>query len=126
MNSNLSRRPDSLLRNNFGNSDENLCQDRRDISSGINADYGQKLVGTKSHAEINRLPSELNSKISREMDEMMNSVSVQIQRAINDAISNQVLPQIRNAFMAGSGHTTRTGWNFRPRNRKQIPKFCGI
>ena len=36
------------------------------------------------------------------MDEMLNSVSVQIQRAINDAISNQALPQIQNAFRAGS------------------------
>ena len=45
------------------------------------------------------------------MDEMMNSVSVQIQRAINDAISNQVLPQIQNAIVAGSGHLTRERWN---------------
>ena len=45
------------------------------------------------------------------MDEMMNSVSVQIQRAINDAISNQVLPQIQNAIMAGSGRVTQKGWN---------------
>ena len=45
------------------------------------------------------------------MDEMMNSVGVQIQRAINDAISNQVLPQVQNAFKAGSGHMTRKGWD---------------
>ena len=45
------------------------------------------------------------------MDEMMNSVSVQIERAVNDAISNQVLPQIQNAIMAGSGHMTKKGWN---------------
>ena len=31
------------------------------------------------------------------MNEVMNNVSVQIQRAIDDAISNQVLPQIQNA-----------------------------
>ena len=42
---------------------------------------------------------------------MMNSVSVQIQRAINDAISSQVLHQIQNAIMAGSGHMTQKGWN---------------
>ena len=42
---------------------------------------------------------------------MMNSVSVQIQRAINDAISNQVLPQSQNAIMVGSGHMTKRGWN---------------
>ena len=45
------------------------------------------------------------------MDEMMNSVGVQIQRAINDAISDQVLPLIQNAFKAGSGHVTRKGWD---------------
>ena len=41
---------------------------------------------------------------------MMNSVSSQIQRAINDAIYNQVLPQIQNVIMAGSGQETRRGW----------------
>ena len=45
------------------------------------------------------------------MDEMMNSVSVQIQRAIYDAIINQVFPQMQNVVLAGSGHVTRTGWN---------------
>ena len=32
-------------------------------------------------------------------------------RAINDAISNQVLPQIQNAIMVGSGQMTKKGWN---------------
>ena len=41
----------------------------------------------------------------------MNSVSVQTQRAITDAISNQVLPQIQNAIKAGSGQMTRNGWS---------------
>ena len=45
------------------------------------------------------------------MDEMKNSVSVQIQRAINDTVSNQVLPQIQNVIMAGLGHMTNKGWN---------------
>ena len=111
LNSNLARRPDRTISNKSGNDDENMCQDRRDISSGINAEYGQNSVGATSHAEINRLLSELNSRISREMDETMNSVSVQIQAAINDEISNQVLPQIQNAFVAGSGHVTRKRWN---------------
>ena len=44
------------------------------------------------------------------MDEVMHSVSVQIQRAANDAISNQVLLQIQNAIMANSGQTTRKRW----------------
>ena len=45
------------------------------------------------------------------MDEVMNSVSVQIQRAIIEAISNQVLPQIQNVILAGSGRMTRKGWD---------------
>ena len=45
------------------------------------------------------------------MDEMINSVGVQIQREVNDAISSQVLHQIPNALMTGSGHTTQRGWN---------------
>ena len=64
-----------------------------------------------SQAEINKLSSELNYRISREMDEMMNSVNVQIQRAINDAISNQVLPQIQNVILVGSGRVTRKRWD---------------
>ena len=42
---------------------------------------------------------------------MMNSVSVHIQRAISDAIKNQVLPQIQNVFKAGSGPVTQKRWN---------------
>ena len=50
---------------------------------------------------------------------MMNSVSVQIQRAISDAISTQVLPQIQNVIMAGSGHGTRKGWDV-PSERPEL------
>ena len=59
------------------------------------------------------------------MDEIMNSVSVQIQRAINDAISNQVLPKIQNAIMAGPGHMTKNGWNVsgeRPDANPEVPR----
>ena len=76
-----------------------------------NAVNGQNSADVSSLAEINKLPSELNSRISREMDEMMNSVSFQIQGAINDAISNQVLPQIQNVVLTGSGRVTRKGWD---------------
>ena len=44
------------------------------------------------------------------MDEMMSNVDTLIQRAINEAISSQVLPQIQNVIMAGSGRETRRGW----------------
>ena len=41
----------------------------------------------------------------------MNCVRVQHQRAINDAISNQVLPQIQNNLIASLGQMTQKGWN---------------
>ena len=53
------------------------------------------------------------------MDEMMNSVSVQIQRAISDAISSQVRPQIQNVMKAGSGHGTRKAWDV-PSERPEL------
>ena len=50
---------------------------------------------------------------------MMNSVSVHIQRDISNAISTQVLPQIQNAIMAGSGPGTRKGWDV-PSERPEL------
>ena len=48
-------------------------------------------------------------RLSIAMDEIMNSVSAQNKSAINGAISRQVLPQIQNAFKAGSGSLTQKG-----------------
>ena len=111
LNSNMPRRSRSFDSNESENENENRNRNREFTNSGTNAEFDQNSVTANSSAEINRLSSELNSRISREMDEMMNSVSVQIQRAISDAISTQILPHIQNAMMAGSGHGTRKGWN---------------
>ena len=111
VNSNSARRPESANSNMFGNNDEDMYLNHREMGFDNNADPGHNSASGNSNAEINRLSSELNSRISREMDEMMNSVSGQIQRAINDAISNQLLPQIQNAIMACSGHMTKKGRN---------------
>ena len=111
LNSNQARRPGSLFGDEFENEDENRSPNSRNDEPGPNAELGQNSVRGSSNAEINRLSSELNSRISREMDEMMNSVSVQIQRAISEAMSNQILPQIQNALMADSGHMTKERWN---------------
>ena len=81
------RRPDSVKSNNL----ENESGGSYSNHMNSNAVNGQNSADVSSQDEINKLSSELNSRISREMDEM-NSVSVQIQRAISDAISNQVLP----------------------------------
>ena len=111
LNSNLPRRSGSFISNESENDEESTHRDQRVINPGTSADLDRNSVTANSSAEINRLSSELNSRISREMVEMTNSASVQIQRAINEAISNQVLPQIQNVIMAGSKHVTRTGWN---------------
>ena len=111
LNSNLPRRSRSFASNESENENGNVARNQRNDHSRTNTEYDQNSVTANSSAEINRLSSELNSRISREMDKMMKSVSVQIQRAISDAISTQVLPQIQNIIMAGSGHGTRKGWD---------------
>ena len=111
LNSNLPRRSRSFASNESENEDENMGRNQRITNSRANAEFDCNSATGNSSAEINRLSSELNSRIPREMDEMMNSVNVQIQRAISDAISTQVLPQIQNVIMAGSGHGTRKGWD---------------
>ena len=109
--SNLPRRSRSFASNESEKKNGNVGRNQRNNYSRTNVEYDQNSATANSSAEINRLSSELNSRISREMDEMMNSVSVQIQRAISDAISTQVLPQIQNVMMAGSGHGTRKAWD---------------
>ena len=117
--SNLPRRSRSFAGNEYENENANVSKNQRNDHSRTNTEYDQNSVTANSSAEINRLSSELNSRISREMDEMMNSVSVHIQRTINDAISTQVLPQIQNAIMAGSGHGTGKWWGV-PSERPEL------
>ena len=118
---------DESVSSNFGstsadeleNNGENRYSATRDIGPSNNADYGQISTGGNSSAEINKLSSELNSRLSRELDDMMCSVNSQIQKAISDAISNQVLPQIQSALSAGSGHLTQNRWNA-PSERPEV------
>ena len=111
MYSNQAGRPESLFEDELENENENEFPNPGNNGPSPNTELGQNSIRESSSVEINRLSSELNSRISREMDEMMNSVSVQIQRAINEAISSQILPQIQNAVMAGSGQLTKERWN---------------
>ena len=119
LNSNLPGRYRSSVSNESENENEDTSRSQRNIDPGMNTECDRNSVTGNSSAEINRLSSELNSRISREMDEMMNSVNVQIQRAISDAISTQVLPQIQNVIMAGSGQGTRKGWDV-PSERPEL------
>ena len=104
------RRQESIISNNLENEETDLHSDHRNLGIGTSTGYDRNSASIDSQAEINKLSSELNSRISREMDVMMDSVSSQIQRAISDAINNQILPQIQNVIMTGSGQETRRGW----------------
>ena len=110
LDSNSVRRRESIMSNNLDNEGESLFSNCRNDEPRTRAGLDQNSAEANSLAEINKLSSELNSRISREMDEMMNNVGTQIQRAINEAINNQVLPQIQNVMMAGSGRETRRRW----------------
>ena len=72
------RRHESVASKNLENEGECSYSNHRNSYVRTNADYGQNSADMSSQAEINKLSSELNSRISREMDDMMNSVSVQI------------------------------------------------
>ena len=117
--SNFGRRPGSSSADELENNGENRYSAIRDTGPSSNADYGQISTGGNSSAEINKLSSELNSRLSRELDDMMCSVNSQIQKAISDAVSNQVLPQIQSALSAGSGHLTQNRWDV-PSERPEV------
>ena len=106
----LARSPESASCNAPDN-EENPHLNTRENRAGNSIDCSQNSIGASSSAEFNKLSGELKLSFSREMDEMMNSVSVQIQMEIDDAISNQILSQFQNAFKAGSGQVTQNGWN---------------
>ena len=117
--SNQARRPRSLSRDEFENNGENNYLETGSFGPGTSANHGQNSTGGNSSAEINRLSSELNSRLSREFDDMMSSVNTQIQRAISDAISGQILPQIQSALNTGSGQSTLNRWNV-PSERPEV------
>ena len=96
----LARRPKSASCNASDN-EQNPHLNTRENRSSNSTDRGQKSTGASSSVEFNKLSGELNLRVSRELDEMMISVSIQVQKAFNDAISNEILPQIQYAFETG-------------------------
>ena len=117
--SNSARRPESANSYVFENKEENSYLNQREKWDLVMINPGQNPTSANSNAELNRLSSELNSRIFREMQERMNSVNTQIQVVISDAISNQVLPQIQNVLRAGFGHLTQNRWNV-PAERPEV------
>ena len=57
----------------------------------VNTDAAQKRAN-------DLLAGEINGRLSRELDNFLSSVKIQIQRAIEEAISGQLVPQIRSSL----------------------------
>ena len=64
--SNSVRRRESITSNNLDNEGESLFSNCRNDEPRTSADFGQNSAEANSLAEINRLSSELNSRVSRE------------------------------------------------------------
>ena len=56
---------------------------------------------------INTLSGEMNARMSREMESMMDFMQTQISRAINSAISERIIPEIQN--MMGNSTLVQQG-----------------
>ena len=125
LNRNHVERSESALGDERENNVENRCLDSRNIGTGIDAEYARISASGNSSAEINRLSSELNSRSSRELDVMMSSVNTEIQRAISEAISSQILSHIQTVLNSGSGRLTQDRWNV-PAERPELnsERFC--
>ena len=54
--------------------------------------------------KLENIASEMNSRISQELDGLLFTVNTQVQRAIDNAINAQILPQIQTAFRAANGN----------------------
>ena len=93
--SNSVRRPESHSYSALVNHDVNSHSNSREDELRGYAGSGQNSENANSSSEINRLSGDLNQRITQEMNDPMCSVSTQKQRAINEAVSEQVLPQIQ-------------------------------
>ena len=74
------------------------------------AQNGQSLRESDSNRDFNKLSGELNKIITQEMEDFMSSVSSHIQRAVNEAISDQILPQIQATLRSGQGRMPERRW----------------
>ena len=81
------RRLDSPNHNVPENHKENSCPSSRENRSSTISNYGLNSARRDSIVEFTRLSGELNLRSSKEMNEFMNSVSVQIKKAINDTLT---------------------------------------
>ena len=68
---------------------------------------------------------ELNQRKLQEMNALMNSVSLKIQRAMNEAMNEQVLPHLESYFRSVNGQPPHRGWNIpgeRPERKSEVQR----
>ena len=100
--SNYGRRPESPSLDTLLNQNSNSHSNSHETEIRTYAQNGQSSREADSGSEFNKLSGELIQIITREMSDFMSTVSSQIQRAINEAFSGQILPQIQAAVYFGS------------------------
>ena len=112
------RRPESTSFNASTNYDSNSHSTSRENEIRDFAGNGQNSREADSNSEINRLSGDLNQRITQEMNDLMCSVSSQIQRVISEAINEQLLPQIQAPLRTRQGRKPRKGWNVAAERRE--------
>ena len=99
------------------NHDENSHYNSREDEVRGYAGNSKNSRQADSNSEINRFSAELNQRIIQEMNDFMCNVSSQIQRAINEAISELVLPQIQATLISGPRLVPDRRWEALLENR---------
>ena len=110
---NLGRRPENPSYGNFLNQNGLSHSNSREAEIRSYAQNGHSAREVDSSSEYNRLSGEINERFSQEMGDFMSTVSSQIQRAINEAINYQILPQIKATLRSGQGQV--------PERRREVP-----
>ena len=108
--SNYGRRPECPSYVTLLNQYNNFHPNSHETEIRTYAQNGQSSIDVDSGCEFNRLSGEPNQRITKEMSDFMSTASSQIQRAINEAISDQILPQIQTTLKSGQGHMPERRW----------------
>ena len=118
----LTRRPDSQScensaeRNSYSNSNS-----RENEIKGL-AGNGHSTSEIGSNNNFNRLTGEIYQRLTQEMNGLMDSFNLEIQRAMNVAINEQVFSSIQASFRALNEQTTEREGNARRERSERISK----
>ena len=104
--SNYGRKPESPSYDTLLNQSSTSHPNSREIEIRTYTQNGQSSREADSGSEFNRLSGELNQRITTEMSDLMSTVK----RALNEAISDQILPRIQATLKSGQGHMPERRW----------------